>query len=470
MTEAEESYYIVLHKKDGVPTGHAVTTNLELVHEPLSVAEKVPEEPAPLKEPTTFADVFASFQSAVTIYQNFLAFMIGLAPMASAILADSAISGFAKRKGVARDDFSTDDRTVFQMSMRTFREFMVLEQEVDAGIKGTSHIPEVMLVGLVSAYDAFLGKLLRVIFSTHEKLILTSEKSIRFSELSAFGSIEAARQALIDREIEAILRESHQEHFRWMEKRFEVTLTDLPAFRKFIELCERRNLLSHTGGVVSAQYIANCKEFGADVRAINVGDQLTVDPTYYRDAVNIVCEIGIKLCWVLWRRFVKDEREIADSALNEFCYELIVRRNYETAEAILSFSTKWAHSDRCRRMMIVNQANAIRLQKRQAEATKLLDGEDWSAVSDDFKISVAAIRGDVDEVVRLMKKNGAHGRPNAEDFRTWPIFRGIRTNPKFSGAFELVFGEPVNLPTPTKLNPSILVDKPGSTPTNSKLH
>lgn len=86
-----------------------------------------------------------------------------------------------------------------------------------------------MLIGLVGSYDAFLGKLLRVVFLRHQELILTSEKNIKFSELSEFESIEAVRNALIDREIESMLRDSHQEHFDWMEKKLKITLKDLPA-------------------------------------------------------------------------------------------------------------------------------------------------------------------------------------------------------------------------------------------------
>ena len=383
--------------------------------------------------------------------------------MASSLLGQRTIEDFAKSKGSKRDDLSTKDRAIFELSVKTFRELMEHQEDIEAGLRGAKHLPEVMLIGLVSAYDAFLAKLLRVVFSRHQELILTSEKNIKFSELLEFDSIEAARSALIDREIESVLRESHQEHFNWMEKKFKVSLKELPAFSKFVELCERRNLLTHTGGIVSTQYVTNCKKFSVYTRGANVGDRLTVNAVYYREAVNIICEIGIKLCYVLWRKFVKDERERADSVLNEFCYDLITQRNYSTAEAILSLSTAWVEIDRCRRTMIVNQANAIRLQDRSTEAIKLLDREDWSAVSEEFRISVAAIHGDADEVIDLMKKIGSDGRPSAEEYRSWPVFQSMRANSKFSEAYAAVFGEPLILPKPADVTTSIPLDSPEST-------
>jgi hypothetical protein len=205
-------------------------------------------------------------------------------------------------------------------------------------------------------------------------------------------------------------------------------------------------LLTHTGGIVSAKYLANCKAQNANVAGIQIGQKLTVSPSYYSTAVNAICEIGIKLCYVSWRKFAKEQRDRADECLNQFCYDQIVRRNYKIAEAILSFSTKVLQkkgNDRCRRMMLINHANAVRLQKRKEEAIKLLDVEDWSAVSDDFKICVAAIRGEIDEVVFLMNKIGKGGQPTPEDYRTWPVFRGLRSNPKIAAAFSEIFGQPI---------------------------
>jgi hypothetical protein len=384
------------------------------------------------------------------MYRDFLDFTIVAAPMLSRMIASRRIAEFAESRGTKVEEVSSSDQTVFQVNGSALREFTLLNEEIDAGFNGARHLPEVMLIGLVSAYDAFLGKLLLVVFLRHQEMILTSEKSIKFSELSEYASIEDARRSLIGREIESVLRDSHTEHFKWMERKFTIKLRDdLAAFPKFVELCERRNLMTHTGGVVTAQYVANCKEFGVDLKNVQLGQKLSVRRQYYSDAVNIVCEIGIKLCYVLWRRFVKEERDDADGRLNQFCFELIGRRKYETAEAILSFSTKTlarAGSDRTRRMMLINLANAVRLQKRQDEANKLLDAEDWSAVSDDFQISVAAVRQDLDQVISLMRKIGGNGHPDAEEYRTWPVFRGMRSNERFATAFESIFGEPLVVP------------------------
>lgn len=470
---ADKSYFIALLSKEGQQTGAIMAQDIEALNNPPAAPEqKAVKAPNPPKDTNNFREVFDWFGSTIGTYSNFLDFMIALAPMASSLLAVKTMADFAKGKGKKRDDLSTADRIVFEMDNSTLRESQAHYEEIEAGLRGAKHLPEVMLIGLVSAYDAFLGKLLRVVFSRVPEMVLGSDKIITLSELTAFESIDAVRTSFIEREIESVLRDSHHGHFSWMEKKFKTSLRkDLPVFAKFVELCERRNLLTHTGGIVSAQYVANCKEFGADLKDTKIGDQLSVDAAYYREAVNVICEVGIKLCYVLWRKFAQAEQETSDKVLNQFCFELIVRRNYSTAEAILSFSSQWASEDHCRRMMIVNQANAIRLQDRAPDAVKLLEREDWSAVRDEFRISVAAVRGNIDEVVELMKRIGSGPKqtPTIDDYRTWPVFRGIRNNKKFVEAFEEIFGEPLTRPAssiqvePPEREPQVETDR-------SKLH
>ncbi len=204
-------------------------------------------------------------------------------------------------------------------------------------------------------------------------------------------------------------------------------------------------MLTHTGGVVSRHYINNCQDHKVNIKETQIGIKLSVDSEYYANSVNTIYEIGAKLCHVCWRKFAKEDRSNSDAALSRFSYDLIVGRAYSLAETILNFATKTikTHSnDKIRRMMVVNLANSIRLQKRPDEAKTVIDGEDWSASSDDFKICVACIREDVDSVIDIMKSMGRNGSISIDDYRSWPIFRGIRVNKKFVSTFEEIFGEP----------------------------
>jgi hypothetical protein len=311
---------------------------------------------------------------------------------------------------------------------------------------GARLLPEVVIVGLVSAYDGFLASLLTAVIERHEEIVLTSQKQLTYKELSEFKSIADARTALIEREVETVIRKSHHEQFEWMQQNLSVPLKKgLTVWPRFIELCERRNLFTHTNGVVSGQYLKVCGEHKCNVSDVQIGQKLKVSSTYYGHAAETIYEIGLKLCYVLWRKFNKPETGQADLLFNERCMYLISARAYELAESLLTFGKGVPGlTDQIRRMMIVNLANAIRLQCRIEEAKKILDTEDWSATNDDFRICVASVRGDINDVLKLMKQAGK--RFAAEDYRGWPVFRTTRDDPKFIELFESIFGEPFILP------------------------
>lgn len=446
----KRKFYVTLLNEGGEAVGHAISldppSSTATSTPPVATQSKIAPEDAGSGK-LDFETVCHDFVSSMESYRKFISLTLGIASLLPARIAEQKIGEFVKSRGSARADLSSAKESVYELNIDCYREFSSNNHEVQTAVEGARSLPKVMIIGLVSAYDAFLSQLLRVVLSMHQEIVLTSEKSIKFSELSEFSSIEQARTSLIDREIESVLRESHQEQFSWMERRLAIELRkNLPVWPNFIELCERRNLLTHTGGVVTDQYIANCKAQGLDLSNVAVGTKLTVDSKYYSAAVSIIYEIGVKLCHVMWRKFAKEQREKADNELQSLGYNLIFERAYPIAETLLRFgvSTIKVHAnDKIRRMMLVNLANAVRLQKRADEAMKLLQSEDWSVANDEFKICVAAVGGDKKQVLELMKKIGRDGLPTAEDYRSWPVFRGMRTDDDFIESFETTFGEPL---------------------------
>jgi hypothetical protein len=445
-----QTFYVTLRKRDGEIVAHRISRDPPVLAEgPTSQREPEAQPPdvVPLSPSLDFAFVFRTFVSMMESYRKFIPLTFEIAPIIYSSLAEQKIVAFLNAKGIECVALSNEMATVYELPIGCYPEFKVYDDEIKATNEGARLLPEVMVVGLVSSYDAFLSQLIRVVLNRQPEIVLTSEKTIKFSELSTFSSIEEARATLIDREVETAIRSSHHEQFSWMESRFSIKLReDLPVWPHFIELCERRNLLTHTGGLVSAQYLANCKAHKTNVTGIQIGAKLEVDSTYFSQAVSIIYEIGAKLCHVLWRKFLEKEREAADRALSDLGYALMHGGAYDIAESLLHFGThtlKKHSSDSIRRVMIVNLANTLRLQERDAEAKKILDKEDRSAVDNNFKICVAAVYGDIDRVLSLMPIIGANGKPSAEDYRTWPVFIGMRTDKRFVTTFEDIFGEPL---------------------------
>ena len=304
---------------------------------------------------------------------------------------------------------------------------------------------------MVSQFDAYLGRLIRTVFLIKPELLNASERNISFQQLMALGSVDDARDFLLEKEVESVLRESHAEHFRWMEQKLGMPLRkDLAVWPFFIEVTERRNLFVHTGGRVSSQYLKVCHEHGVSFdkppfkEEPRSGDELDVSHQYFMHAYHVLFEIGFKLAHVIWRKLRPDDREEADSNLIDLTYDVLSERDYELAKTLLDFSTvtiKTFSKDDRRRRMIVNRAQAYKWSGDTATANKILEEEDWSATGEHFQLAVAVLSDKYADAAELMRHLGINKKISKVDYQTWPLFREFCDTPEFAQAYIDVFGE-----------------------------
>jgi hypothetical protein len=309
-------------------------------------------------------------------------------------------------------------------------------------------VPSSFLVSLVSQFDAFVGDLIEVLFEAKPETLNASEKPLTFGELLEFGSIEEARRFIIEKEIESVLRKSHTEQFDWLEKRFGLPLRrGLASWSEFIEITERRNLLVHTDGAISNQYLVVCKTHGVALDpSAKVGHKLRVPHKYFERAYFVMFEIGAKLAHVLWRKLLPEVRVVADSNLSNVCYELLEDERYDLARELLDFATcvlKEHSSDEVRRRLIVNRAQAYKWLGEQSKAAEIMSAEDWSASSDMFRLAEAVIRDDFVTAARFMERVGTS--TEKAFYRDWPLFKEFRKSEQFAKTYENVWGVPFNV-------------------------
>jgi len=269
------------------------------------------------------------------------------------------------------------------------------------------------------------------------------QRQFTFCELASFSSLDAARDHIIEKEIESILRSSHSDQFDWMENRFGIPLRkDLSIWPRFVELTERRNLFVHCDGIVSSQYLSICGKHGAmPSEDINLGDVLDVDAKYFIEAFHCLFELGVKLGHVLWRKLCPEELESADSHLNNICFTLLTEEKYRLAKIMLHFSTttlKKHHSEIDRRVFIINYAIALKHLKDNSYK-ELLKKEDWSVCRQDFQLAIAVLHDKYEEAATLMKAIGRAGRPAEHEYKTWPLFKEFRRTEEFRKAYRQIF-------------------------------
>jgi hypothetical protein len=302
-----------------------------------------------------------------------------------------------------------------------------------------------MLVTMVSQFDAFLGRLLRIIFTRKPEAINSSEKKISYEQLADFESIAAIREFIVGKEIESILRLSHPDQFKTLEERWSVKLTkDLACWPVFVELTERRNLFVHTDGIVSSQYLSACKAHNCDIAAnTKEGDQLSVPQGYMKAAQNCIFEIGVKLGQVLWRKVFPGDAAAADENLTDVTFDLIDLGRFDLAIAILELATKVFKfaSESAKLTATVNLAQSYKWSKRDKDCLRLLASVDWSAKGDAYKLADAVLREDWSAAQLLMRRLGKEdGLVTQANYRDWPLFQQFRATEEFLTTYKDIFG------------------------------
>ncbi len=329
------------------------------------------------------------------------------------------------------------------------REYLDVMSQFDLSFESSARFseqfPGMLLSALIAQYDAFLSRIVEAICFVQPEVISSADKQITLAELSSFKTIEDARQYMIEKESERVLRDSHDAQMQWFEKKCGVRTKDhVESYTDFLEICERRNLIVHTDGRVSSTYLSNCARLKIDTKKLVVGDRLRVTPDYYRKAVSIVFELGFKLAMTCWERYAPQERAVAESRIVGATFDLIKLGKFKLAARTLKyfvdFKKEW-NGERVRLMCLVNYANAVKLGGDKDQALAILGTQDWSASSRDFKICVAAVRDDAQECAIHMRALGQSNEMLPSAYRSWPVFKGVRDMPEFKAAYEEIYGD-----------------------------
>ncbi len=353
---------------------------------------------------------------------------------------------FIKTKAEIVKEDAGKRHQIFTVDAEHGAEFEKIRTDYQAAMIAARVIPRSFIVALVSQFDVHIGHLVRTMFYVNPEKLNASQKNLTFAELLTFESIDGAREYIIEKEIESLLRESHTAQFKWLEGQLGITLRkDLPIWPDFIEVTERRNLFVHTDGVISSQYIAVCKEHSVPLPAdAKAGKTLFVSRDYFQCAYRCIFEIGVQLAHVMWRKLLPSERPIADDNLIKIGYDLIVGEDYDLAINVLEFATdtlKTHASEDARLRLTVNLAQAHKWRGAPDKCLSILDKIDWSALETKFKLANAVLRDDFDVAATLMRRIGDSGEISKPDYRDWPLFKVFRTTGQFRKAHKEIFGE-----------------------------
>jgi hypothetical protein len=410
------------------------------------------ETEAPIKHPTQILsdDIFSFTQDIECLHTTLPLIMIIMGTV-----HEETHKSFHTFIDEHSENIETGEENTYALKVEDAAEHDRLKRQHNNSLTAMRLIPRHFITSLVSQYDSFLGRVIRFIFAIKPQILNASEKNIAYTDLILFANIDAAREYIIEKEVETIIRKSHVEQFAWLKDKLGTPFNkDLKSWPVFIELTECRNLFVHCDGRVSSQYLKVCSENKCDIApTLNVGDQLKVNPQYFEDAYKCIYEIGVKLAHVIWRRLSPDHLKEADDNIIAITYGLLEKREFDLAKRLLDFFTQdhMKHSsDVNRRMMIINRAQAYKWAKDNDTCNKILSKLDWSASGDNFKLAVAVLKENYDDAYNLMKRLKHDETFLKTYYKDWPLFMELRKQEAFASVYEECYGEPFKVQQKTE--------------------
>jgi hypothetical protein len=314
----------------------------------------------------------------------------------------------------------------------------------------SSRVPEVLerglFLALFSAFDAFTGDLLRGLYARKPELYAALNKSVSFADVLAASSLHDLKRQVLDEDVESLRRESYVDQFTGLQKRFDVKLTDFDRWPEFVECSQRRNLITHCDGVVTDQYLKVCRDAGIVASQLPAsGSRVTLGAKYFFSSCELILEVGLKLGQTLWRKTLPSELGESEAQLMRMLYEALENSNWSRARVIgeFAFGQRKTSSDFNKKIVVVNYAQALKRSGATEESRKLLEGVDWTAAANDFKLAKAVLLDDYSEATGLVRRIGTKGDLIDEaSYHTWPLFIEFRETDAFALAYADVFGHP----------------------------
>lgn len=153
-----------------------------------------------------------------------------------------------------------------------------------------------MLVILVSGFETLMTDLATKILQIRPGISKVEESSITLSELRNLDSVDDARDHLIANTVEDLARGSIEDWIKWFA-RFDVDLKKVTGdWTRFREIFARRNLVVHTNGKVSSQYLSVLKDTNAEVETLPIkGTVLEPTVEYLESSCQLMLAAGALL-------------------------------------------------------------------------------------------------------------------------------------------------------------------------------
>lgn len=304
------------------------------------------------------------------------------------------------------------------------------------------------LSSLIAEFDFLMLKVLKTFAIENQSIFVSDDEAIPAAYFRQGNSFKDWEKEKSEEEISKILRGSHEATIKWiLEEIAEVenlkTVTSNKYYIDFLEICQRRHLFVHNGGVVNKNYITNCRKIGVNEDNIPaMGTRLHADAKYLRSAAARVYLTGTYLTHLCIQKRFPQHKEESYSLLLSASHDFLSEDLTKMAERIIDFAEykKKDFKNDTKLSFGVNRAlcklfdQRLSLDEQTSSASEVLDQYDWSLAPPKFELAQACIRRDFSNIINLAK-SAANTDLDYEVASYFCVFREAREIEGFMSCF-----------------------------------
>lgn len=282
------------------------------------------------------------------------------------------------------------------------------------------------LISLVSSVEWFLAQLIHKYYKENPGIVRSREKQFSLEELASFETVDDARNYLIEKTVESVLRGSIQDWIEFLSSKLKLSMGYLNEHKDYlIEVTQRRNLLVHNGGVVNRIYLSNLPNSYKDIPKI--GDNIHISSEYLNKAISTFERCFLLIAAELWKKVGANNEERGKLLIN-LSYEHLVSERYEVTESVSLFAANDKSLQESDRLYAkINYWIAKKYGSDFESVKQEIIDEDFSAKSRLFILAKKVLLGDFEGASSDIKYMLDHdGKFTLEEIKLWPLFKEFR--------------------------------------------
>ncbi|MBD2446645.1 hypothetical protein H6G76_05590 [Nostoc sp. FACHB-152] len=275
------------------------------------------------------------------------------------------------------------------------------------------------LISLVSAVEWFLSQLLHEYFKLYPEASDIRERSLTLSELQSMGTIDDAKNYLIDLRIEEILRGSFSDWITFLKSKLKLSMGYLTDEENYLtEICQRRNLFVHNGGVINKIYL---NKVAQPLRQnLEIGQKITVSQEYLDEAITRFEKFFFLLSLELWKKLSPDDKTRSD-IVSDITYKNLYNERWKIVESLSFFLLNDKQLPEMARLVAqINYWQSLKWQERFEEVRKEVEKIDFSAKDERFSLAKAALLDDEKLFFNLLPMLLKTEKITKKDLDEWP--------------------------------------------------